>query len=126
MEPIFAESTSETVTAELRNRLDAAVAALPPAYCLNPTENELSVSRDSAYLRLQNWAFTKGFAFVTESAKTYKGQVVRVYLDCVHHKKETRNTRKLDEEDRQRVQTKTQTNGCKFSVGIYYIKEIGR
>jgi hypothetical protein len=44
MEPIFAESTSETVTAELRTQLDAAVAALPPAYCLNPTENELSVS----------------------------------------------------------------------------------
>jgi hypothetical protein len=48
MEPIFAESTSETVTAELRDRLDAAVAALPPAHCLNPTENELSVSRDAA------------------------------------------------------------------------------
>jgi hypothetical protein len=48
MEPIFAESTSETVTAELRDRLDAAIAARPPAHCLNPTENELSVSRDAA------------------------------------------------------------------------------
>ena len=35
MEPIFAESASETVTAELRAQLDAAVAALPPAHCLN-------------------------------------------------------------------------------------------
>jgi hypothetical protein len=52
MEPIFAESTSETVTAELRDQLDAAVATLPPAHCLNPTKNELSVSRDAAYLRL--------------------------------------------------------------------------
>jgi hypothetical protein len=44
MEPIFAESASETVTAELRAQLDAAVAALPPAHRLNPTENELSTS----------------------------------------------------------------------------------
>jgi hypothetical protein len=36
------------VAAELRGRLDAAIAALPPAHCLNPTENELSVSRDAA------------------------------------------------------------------------------
>jgi hypothetical protein len=44
MEPIFAGSTSETVTAELRAQLDAAVAAFLPAYCLNLTEDELSDS----------------------------------------------------------------------------------
>jgi hypothetical protein len=44
MEPIFAESASETVTAELRAQLDAAIAALPLAYRLDPTENELSTS----------------------------------------------------------------------------------
>jgi hypothetical protein len=54
MEPIFAKSTSETVTAELRAQLDAAVAALPPAHHLNPNENELSDSREVAYERLQN------------------------------------------------------------------------
>jgi hypothetical protein len=52
MEPIFAESSSETVTAELRAQLDAAVAALPPAHCLNPIENEQSDSRETAYIRL--------------------------------------------------------------------------
>jgi len=52
MEPIFAESASETVTAKLRAQLDAAVAALPPAYCLNPTENELSDSQEAAYIQL--------------------------------------------------------------------------
>ena len=52
MEPIFAESASETVTAELRAQLDAAVATLPPAHRLNPTENELSTSREAAYTRL--------------------------------------------------------------------------
>jgi hypothetical protein len=95
MEPIFAESASETVTAELCAQLDAAIAALPPTHRLNPTENELSDSREAAYTRLQDWSFTKGFALVTESAKTHQGQVVRVYLECVHHKKGTRNGRKL-------------------------------
>jgi hypothetical protein len=52
MEPIFAKSTSETVTAKLCAQLDAAVAALPPAHRLNPTEDELSNSREAAYLRL--------------------------------------------------------------------------
>ena len=46
MEPIFAESASETMIAELRAQLDAAVAAIPPAHRLNPTENELSNSQE--------------------------------------------------------------------------------
>jgi hypothetical protein len=119
MEPIFAEPAGDTVTAELRVQLDAAVAALPPAHRLNPTENEPTDSRDAALARLQDWAFTKGFALVTESAKTHKGRVVRVYLECVHHKKETKNCRKFTEEEWQRVQTKSQSNGCKFSIRIY-------
>jgi hypothetical protein len=125
MEPIFAESASETVTPELRRQLDAAVASLPPAHCLNPIEDELADSREAAFVRLQDWAFTKGFALVTESAKTHNGQVVCAYIECVHHKKETRNTRKLTEGERERAQTRTQANGCKFSIGIYYTKAAG-
>src|SRR6266536_1614482 len=107
MEPTFTETASEIVTAELSAQLSAAIAALPPAHCLNPVEREPSESKEGAFVRLQNWAFTKGFALVTASAKSTNGQVVRVYFNCVHHKKETRNTRKLAEEDRQRVQTTT-------------------
>jgi hypothetical protein len=83
MEPIFTELAGDTVTPELRAQLDAAVAALPPAHCLDPTENEHTSSRDAAFVRLQDWAFTKGFALVTESSKTRNGQVARVYLVCV-------------------------------------------
>jgi hypothetical protein len=54
MEPIFAEPAGDTVTAELRAQLDAAVAALPPAHRLNPTENEPTDSRDTALIRLQD------------------------------------------------------------------------
>jgi hypothetical protein len=125
MEPTFTEVSSETVTAELQAQLATATAALPPSHRLNPHENEPSESKETAYTRLQDWAFTKGFALVIESAKTKNGQVVRQYVECVHHKKETRNYRKLNEAERQRLETKTQMNSCKFSIGIYWKKELG-
>lgn len=77
------------MTAELQAQLATAIEALPPAHRLNPCENNPFESRESAYLRLQDWAFTKGFALVIKSAKTEKGQVVRQYVECVHHKKQT-------------------------------------
>jgi hypothetical protein len=113
------------MTAELQAQLATAIEALLPAHRLNPWENELFKSRESVYLCLQDWAFTKGFALVTESTKTEKGQVVRQYVDCVHHKKETQNTHKLAEEEHRRTQTKTQTNSYKFSISIYYKRELG-
>jgi hypothetical protein len=36
MKPTFAASTSETVTAELRAQLDAAIAAIPHRHATNP------------------------------------------------------------------------------------------
>jgi hypothetical protein len=89
MEPTFTEVLSETVTAELVAQLTTAIAALPLSHRLNPCENEPSELREAAYTRLQDWTFTKGFALVTESAKTKNSQVVRQYIECAHHKKET-------------------------------------
>jgi hypothetical protein len=66
MEPTFTEATSETVTAKVMAQLAAATAALPPAHCLNPDPNESFESKEAAFLRLQNWAFTKGFAVVND------------------------------------------------------------
>jgi DNA-binding GntR family transcriptional regulator len=40
MEPIFAETASETMTPELRAQLDATIAALPPAHRRALTKNE--------------------------------------------------------------------------------------
>jgi hypothetical protein len=76
MEPTFTEVSSETVTAELLAQLTTAIAALPLSHCLNPCENEPAKSREAVYVCLQDWAFMKGFAIVTESAKTKNGQVV--------------------------------------------------
>jgi hypothetical protein len=53
--------------------------------------------KEAAFAQLQNWAIVQGFAIVKESAKSLGGQVKRLYLNCVHHKKGTWNTQKLDE-----------------------------
>jgi hypothetical protein len=64
MEPTFAETASETVTTELRAQLDAVMAAIPPAHHLDPSGDEVFESKDVAFVRLQDWAFTKGFAML--------------------------------------------------------------
>ncbi|OBT43326.1 hypothetical protein VE00_06921 [Pseudogymnoascus sp. WSF 3629] len=60
-----------------------------------------------AFQRLQDWAFTQGYAFVIESSEARK-----VRWDCIFHKKSTKNSRKTAEEDRQRVQTFVRGTGC--------------
>jgi len=125
MEPTFAASTSETVTAELRAQLDAAIAAIPHRHATNPSRDEVFQTKEAAFARLQDWAFIKGFALVKESSKSKQGQVVRLYLECVHHKKATKNSRKLSEVDRRRHQTKTQAGGCMFSLVVQYDEQQG-
>jgi hypothetical protein len=113
MEPTFTSAVSlTTVTPGLAAQIMAAIAALPAAHRLPPQEQEI-VEKDLVFVRLQNWAFTKGFALAVES-----GRADRVVYHCVHHKKKTRNSRKTLEADRQHVQTHSQARGCKFSLYI--------
>ena len=96
MEPIFSSAALvTTVTPLLAAQIQAATAALPAAHRAAPQEREIVESRDAALLRLQNWAFTKGFALATESAKPR-----RVVFHCTHHKKTTKNSCKTAEADR--------------------------
>jgi hypothetical protein len=126
MEPTFlAVVAVNTVTAELQSQPTAAVAALPPSHCVPPTEREFAASKEAAYTHLQDWAFTKGFALVTQSSKTEGGVVNRVIYACIHHAKKTRNTCKTAEEDRKRVETKTQANSCPFRLYISLQKKLG-
>ena len=67
MEPIFAASTSETMTAELQAQLNEAVAAVPMAYRHHPSRDEVFESKEAAFVRLQDWAFVHGFAIVKGS-----------------------------------------------------------
>jgi hypothetical protein len=128
---------------------------MPAAHCRNPQERESTESRDIAFLRLQDWAFTRGFALVKESVKTKNSQggipvwscigpeswslsysfwhlasslfwiytrPFRQYLEGIHHKKQTKNSQKLTEDNRERIGTRIQANDCKFSLVIAYSK----
>ena len=69
MEPIFTSAASvTTVTPELAAQIEAATAALLAAHRLPPQEWEI-IEKDLAFDRLQNWAFTKGFALAVESGR---------------------------------------------------------
>jgi hypothetical protein len=119
--PTFASLVSaSTVTPELRAHIDEAIAALPPAHCRPPTKGEIVESPSSGYVRLQDWAFTHGFALAIESANAE-----RTMFRCTRHQKKTRNTRKTEEADRRRVETHTQARGCQFNLYISKQKRLG-
>ena len=83
------ELSAPTVTEALADEFRRAVNALPPAHRIEPQENELVESPDVKYVRLQDWAFTQGFALVKESSRAE-----RWVLQCIHYKKETKDWRK--------------------------------
>jgi hypothetical protein len=109
-----------TVTEQLARRIDEAFEAIPISNRLAPLQGEVFSDPDDAFQRIQDWAFTQGYAFVTASKVA-----TRVRFDCIHHKTETRNTRKTAEEDRQRVETHVRGTGCLYGVYISVQKKYG-
>lgn len=87
--PTFASAlSSSSITPELRAQIGEAIDTLPPAHRQPPLKGEIVDSPASGYIRLQDWAFTHGFCLVIESAKGDRTQ-----FRCIHHQKQTRNTR---------------------------------
>ena len=114
------DANASPVTPELAAQIDTAIASLPPAHCAAPVDGESFQSGEEALKCLQDWAFTQGFAVVTES-----GRQDRIRFQCVHHKKKTRNTRKTDLEGRERLGTQTRAKGCTWQVYISQRKKTG-
>ena len=97
--------------ASLEARLQRAVALLPPSHRLPPRPGDLFSSWEEGKTCLQNYAFTQGFALVTET-NDKKNHIVK--LDCSRHHKRERNTRKIEESDCIQTNTKVLFNDCKF------------
>jgi Transcription factor AFT len=112
---------TSTVTPLLASQIQPATQALSPAHFLPPTVDESFDSPENALQRLQDWAFTQGFAVVTESRRKN-----RVIFECVHHKKKTKNYRKTATEDRQRISTATRAKDCKWGVYVSQQKDRGK
>jgi hypothetical protein len=106
-------SVASTVTPLLASQIERAIRALAPAHLLTPVARESFINHEDALKRLQDWAFTQGFAVVTESVR--KGRVI---FQCIHHRKKTRNTRKTLTEDRERVSTAIRAKGCTWTVYV--------
>jgi len=106
---------------QLAAQIKAVTEALPPAHCVEPQDDEEVNSIEDGFRRLQDWAFTQGFAIVKESLK--KRMRITQTFHCAHHGDKPRNTRKLTEEDRKRKNTKVLHKGCKWSIKISRLAE---
>lgn len=62
---------------------------------------------------MQDYAFTQGFSVVT-----YSSSENRLRIKCNRHEKSTRNTRKILEEERKRVNTKVNAHQCPYEVYV--------
>ena len=106
-------TTASAVTPLLAAQITLATKALPPAHLLTPAHGESFKTPEEAFRRLQDWAFTQGFAVVTES--TRKGRVI---FQCIHHRKKTRNSRKIVTKDRERISTAIKAKGYIWTVYV--------
>ena len=67
-------------------RKQHAIALLPLPHLLPPQENELFSSWEEAKSRLQVYAFTQGFALVTE---THDKKNHLIVIDCTRHREDS-------------------------------------
>ncbi|KAL2043477.1 hypothetical protein N7G274_003784 [Stereocaulon virgatum] len=77
------------------NKLQRACRAIAADHKVRPIDGEVFVGKEAGILRIQDYAFTQGFAVV----KTHEDNSSRkmVTLKCTRHGKKTRNTRGLSE-----------------------------
>ena len=87
----------------LEDRIRSALALIPPAHRLPPVDDEIFSSLDEGKHRLQNYAFTQGFALASTSFQKKKTILI---LDCIRHENKTRNTRYIEDEDKLRRDNK--------------------
>jgi len=108
-------SPSSTITPELAIRIQKAIEAVPPSHRCSLTKNETVEGPEAEFERLQNWAFTQGFALAIKSQNKK-----RLRVKCVNHHKKTKSWRKTKEEDRVRPNTVSLAKDCPYALYISY------
>ncbi len=73
IEFIFTKSTSEIVIVELQAQFNAVVVAILSVYCLNSSRDEVFESKETVFIRIQDWAFIKSFVIIKELVKMKNG-----------------------------------------------------
>lgn len=116
-------STSANLPQAVQASLNQARANIPLAHRDVP-EGVVS-NPDSAFIHINDWAFLNGYAYVNTAASKKEG---RYRYSCIFHSRKegqrTRNYRKIDEKDRQRVNSYVRGMGCpvKITVSRYVYK----
>lgn len=111
-----------TEMSSLEERIQRATALLPPSHRLPPrVKEDLFATQNEAKTRYQDWAFTQGFAIVVEKNDLKSGVYI---LDCSQHRKETKNTRKKEEEDWVRPASKINDINSQFRLRITWQEDM--
>ena len=77
------ESATTSLSEALVTELQRAIHALPMTYRKEPEHGETVNDPHEGFVRLQDWAFTQGFALVKESSRP--NRVVLVYIIIKKH-----------------------------------------
>jgi hypothetical protein len=109
-----------SITLELQAQIDRAIEAIPVSHREPPLHGTVVADPAIAFDRIQDWAFINGYAFVKESIND-----LRCRFECIHHKPDTRNGRKIEERDRKRVSTFVKATGCKACLYVSRQKKRG-
>ena len=120
--------TVQTYAEVLPMRKERAFAVIPAAYKQAPVDDEIHESKDAVFLRLQDYAFTQGFAVVTTSSPS--GARQRYIFQCTRYGKKTRDTRKNTEiiasgdvvDYRKRLNSNVNANECLYKVKFRFYK----
>src|SRR5256885_518842 len=102
-----------TILPDLQAQINKVIANIPPDHLEAPVHGTAVTSPQAAYEQVQDWAFSQGYAFAIESATDS-----RVRFECIHHKEETKNCRKLQEEEKSRPNSHIHARGCKYMLYV--------
>ncbi len=97
----------------LEHRIFYALELIPLPHRFLPQDEELFATLEEEGKKLQDYAFTQGFALANSSFQ--KGKTCLV-LVCTRYGKNTRNHRKIIDEDRVRVGNKVLFEDCKYQL----------
>ena len=98
-----------------------AVEALPPAHLRPPTVQERFATQDAVEIRLKDYAFSQGFPLVKQGGAGTTGVFT---MKCRRHGAETKNWRKLADEDRAKNKDGTvrsssvRKTDCPYSIRV--------
>ena len=106
--------------ATLEDRKLRALDLIPNPHLIAPTINETFVDSTVAKNRVQDFAFSQGFAVVTLTHDRTRQILV---LACTQHGSQTKNWRKTPLEHRKRINTKVSANDCPFRLRIILEKK---